>query len=128
MIYSFGLCVCVFLGVCTYTICMQEPVTVREGPLSPWNRELQGIVSCHVGTGNGTQVIYKSSCLYLLNHLPSPEVPFLIGLSSLFLYPHVIFFLLFLPVMSWRSWECLHFFYLKKIQISSYEYMSPQNI
>lgn len=85
MIYSFGLCVCVFLGVCTYTICIQEPVTVREGPLSPWNRELQGVVSCHVGTGDGIQVIYKSTnCLYLLNHLPSPEVPFLIGLSSLF--------------------------------------------
>jgi hypothetical protein len=48
----------------------------------PLELELQLSVSCHVGAGNGTRVLCKSSCCFLgLTHLSSSSLVSLKGFS-----------------------------------------------
>lgn len=74
-------CVCVFTIVCECVACLYLGTMCisasggQKRALNPLELELQTIVSCHVGTGNGALVLCKSNkWSQEQNHLFSPRV------------------------------------------------------
>lgn len=63
--------------VCVPCLCVQFPRGQKRAP-EPLELELQMVGSCHVVTGNQTQVLWTSRmCSLLLRHLSSPKIQFL---------------------------------------------------
>lgn len=54
---------CMSIFVCMYTYVPQVSIALRgqEKVLGPLELDLQMVVSCHVGAGNWTRVLWKSA-------------------------------------------------------------------
>lgn len=60
------------LHVCLSTACVPGVLQSKKGVSEPLTLELEVPVSCHVGAGNETQVLWKNShCSETLSHLSS---------------------------------------------------------
>jgi nuclear pore complex protein Nup62 len=67
---------CVYICVCMCLV----PLEARRGPQIPPELELEMVVSHHVGAGNWTQVLWKSS--FALNHWAISSAPWHLFLTK----------------------------------------------